>query len=145
MSSVGDLLAATDCADLETLSDVVDADCEPDMWVAEIDGGVEIGSGTRATGLEFPFPIAKFWLLVGEIELEQIARIERTGDGSDDGVIVPGEGTMDGDDRISVWSQNAREKLIETAQSYHAVITYGELARHMQAASGLHTDQHPRR
>src|SRR4051794_20931337 len=42
---------------------------------------------------------------------------------------------------MSVWSREARKKLIETARSYHAVITYSELARHVQEASGLHTRQ----
>ncbi|MGY1842058.1 hypothetical protein [Modestobacter sp. SYSU DS0875] len=50
-------------------------------------------------------------------------------------------GALAGDDRISVWSRMAREKLIDTARSYHAVITYSELAEHVQDASGVHTNQ----
>jgi hypothetical protein len=51
------------------------------------------------------------------------------------------EGSLVGDDRISVWSRMGRDKLVETARSYSAVITYSELAEHVQEASGLHTRQ----
>src|SRR5215212_8163586 len=54
---------------------------------------------------------------------------------------MSGAGTLAGDDRISVWSRMAREKLVETAQSYHAMITYTELAEYVQDASGVHTGQ----
>src|SRR3954447_16112850 len=48
---------------------------------------------------------------------------------------------LTGSDRIAVWSRAAREKLVETARSYHAVITYSELAEFVQAESGLRTRQ----
>src|SRR3712207_8305122 len=51
--------------------------------------------------------------------------------------------TVAGSDRITVWTHEARERLIETAGSYHAVITYGELAEDVQARSGLRTKQLP--
>jgi hypothetical protein len=81
---LADLLAATGCADLEELSGLVDSDSEPDMWVDEIDGGVEIGSGTQATCLEFPFLLADFWAVVDEVEREEARWIESSADPLDD-------------------------------------------------------------
>lgn len=139
LSTFADLLAATDCADAESLSDLVDGDCEPDVWVAELDDGVEVGSGTHATGLLFPFTVGEFWEVVEEVEQEETARIENSSEQEDDAGVSTG--TLGGNDRISVWSRMGREKLVETAQRYHAVITYSELAQHVQETSGLHTGQ----
>ena len=50
-------------------------------------------------------------------------------------------GTLAGADRISVWSRAARERLVDTARSYHAVVTYGELADHVQATTDVRTNQ----
>jgi hypothetical protein len=82
--SLSDLLAATGCEDIDGLSAVVDADCEPDVWVVELDAGVEVGSGTTGIGLEFPFPLADFWALVDEVEREEAERIEASAPAGDD-------------------------------------------------------------
>jgi hypothetical protein len=76
---LGDLLHAYGCDDIDELSAVVDGDSEPDLWVAEIPGGVEIGSGTWATGLEFPFTVGDFWALTDEVERRETVRIETIG------------------------------------------------------------------
>jgi hypothetical protein len=70
------LLAAIGCADIDELCDLVDGDCEPDMWVAGVEGSIEIGSGVRATLLAFPFPVAEFWAVVDEVEQQEIEFIE---------------------------------------------------------------------
>jgi hypothetical protein len=51
--------------------------------------------------------------------------------------------TSGGTDRITVWTREARQRLLETARCYHAVITYGELAEEVQERSGLRTKQLP--
>jgi hypothetical protein len=71
------LLAATGAEDIEGLSALVDDDCEPHVWTADTDTGVEVGSGVWATCLDFPFSLAAFWTLVNEVEAEETARIER--------------------------------------------------------------------
>ncbi|MGY1753826.1 hypothetical protein [Blastococcus sp. SYSU D01042] len=76
VTSLADLLAAVGCADLQALSDVVDGDCDPDMWVDEIDGGVEVGSGCHSTALTYPFPVTDFWTVVDEVEQEENVRME---------------------------------------------------------------------
>ena len=78
VASWPELLAATGTEDIESLSAVVTDACEPDVWVADTDAGVEIGSGLWVTCLAFPFPIATFWALVREVEREEVARIEAT-------------------------------------------------------------------
>jgi hypothetical protein len=77
VADLGGLLAAFDCADIEELSDIVDGDSEPDMWVAEDDVGIEIGSGVFATLLPFPFPLTEFWAVVDEMEQHEIRQIGR--------------------------------------------------------------------
>ena len=79
---VGDLAAllhAYDCADLDELSALVDADSEPDVWVAEADGGIEVGSGTGAIVLDYPFPLADLHALVDEVAGAEAARLEKVG------------------------------------------------------------------
>jgi hypothetical protein len=70
------LLAATGADDVNGLTALVDDACEPDVWVADTDAGVEVGSGVWATCLDFPFSLAAFWTLVHEVEAEETARIE---------------------------------------------------------------------
>jgi hypothetical protein len=73
-----ELLAATGANDVDALSALVDDECEPDVWVADTDAGVEVGSGIWATCLDFPFAVHDFWALVREVENEEMARIETT-------------------------------------------------------------------
>ena len=73
-----ELLTATGAEDVDDLSALVDDACDPDVWVADTDAGVEVGSGVWATCLDFPFAIADFWALVREVENEEVARIETT-------------------------------------------------------------------
>ena len=75
---MGELLLATGCADVDELSATVDGDANPDMWVEEADGGVEVGSGVRATVLAFPFLLAEFWAVVDEVEQQEVEHIEST-------------------------------------------------------------------
>ncbi len=76
VTDLGQLLLATGCADVDELSATVDGDADPDMWVEEADGGVEIGSGVRATVLAFPFLLAEFWAVVDEVEQQELEQIE---------------------------------------------------------------------
>lgn len=78
VASWPELLAATGAKDVDGLSALVDDACEPDVWVADTDAGVEVGSGIWATCLDFPFAIADFWRLVREVENDEVARIETT-------------------------------------------------------------------
>jgi hypothetical protein len=73
---VSDLLAMTGCAGLDELSEIVDGDCDPDMWVTQTDDGVEIGSGVLATCLAFPFFLTEFWEVVDEMEAHETERME---------------------------------------------------------------------
>lgn len=41
----------------------------------------------------------------------------------------------------AAWAEAARERLVEAAGNYRAVVTHKELADHVQAASGIHTTQ----
>jgi hypothetical protein len=78
VASWPELLAATGAEDIDGLSSFVDDACEPDVWVADTDAGVEVGSGVWATCLGFPFAVADFWALVHEVENEEVTRIETT-------------------------------------------------------------------
>lgn len=79
VTDLGRFLSTLGCSDIEALSEIVDGDAEPDMWVCEIDGGVEVGSGTSAIGLEFPFALAEFWEAAHEVEQRETERIESEG------------------------------------------------------------------
>jgi hypothetical protein len=79
VAGLDEFLRALDCPDVGTLSEIVDDDAEPDMWVSEIDGAIEVGSGTSATCLEFPFAIAEFWEVVREVEQQETERMESEG------------------------------------------------------------------
>lgn len=46
---------------------------------------------------------------------------------------------IDFTDALATWIPLAHEKLIATARTYHAYITYRELADHVQQASGIRT------
>jgi hypothetical protein len=46
-------------------------------------------------------------------------------------------------DALTAWTPIAHEKLLETARTYHAVITHDELAAAVQAESGIIHDQPP--
>ena len=54
-----------------------DTETMGNMWIAEGDVGIEIGSGVFATLLPFPFPLAEFWAVVDEMEQHEIRQIER--------------------------------------------------------------------
>ncbi|MGY1771968.1 hypothetical protein [Blastococcus sp. SYSU D00813] len=76
VADLSDLLAATGTASVEELAELVDGDCDADLWVEEIDDGVEIGAGTGAIGLLYPFTVADFWATVQEVEDDEIRRWE---------------------------------------------------------------------
>ena len=46
---------------------------------------------------------------------------------------------MKAGDAWDLWAQHAHQILVRTARSYHAVITYGELAAEVQEGSGVRT------
>lgn len=46
-------------------------------------------------------------------------------------------------DALTAWTPIAHEKLLETARTYHAVLTHDELAAAVQAESGISHDQAP--
>lgn len=76
VADLTDLLAATRTASVEELAELVDSDCDADLWVEEIDDGIEIGAGTGAIGLLYPFTVADFWATVQEVEDDEIRRWE---------------------------------------------------------------------
>ena len=45
-----DLLALSGCSDLAGLSAMVDGESEADMWVAAVEGGIEVGAGGSSDG-----------------------------------------------------------------------------------------------
>ncbi len=73
---LADLLRRTGTGSIDELAELVDGDCDADIWIDEADGAVEIGAGTGAICLEYPFPIDDFWSTVDEVERDEIARWE---------------------------------------------------------------------
>jgi hypothetical protein len=70
--SLPDLLHLTGCTDLDELGELVDGDADVDMWVEEMDGGIEVRTGRTGTGLLYPFPMADFWEVVAEAEDDEV-------------------------------------------------------------------------
>jgi hypothetical protein len=75
-----DLLALTGSSDLDDLSAMVDGESEADMWVAAVEGGIEVGAGGSATVLGYPFALEEFWHVVDEVERAQVDRWEDADD-----------------------------------------------------------------
>src|SRR3954454_2145613 len=50
VASWPELLAATGAEDVDGLSALVDDACEPDVWVADTDSGVEVGAASGPPG-----------------------------------------------------------------------------------------------
>ncbi len=74
--SLPDLLWATGATTVEELAELVDGDCDADLWVEQMDDGIEIGAGTGAIGMLYPFTVADFWATVEEVEDDEIRRWE---------------------------------------------------------------------
>ncbi|WP_029433119.1 hypothetical protein [Blastococcus sp. URHD0036] len=70
------LLAATGARTIEELADLVDGDCDADIWLEETDDGVEIGAGIGAICLAYPFDVAEFWSTVDEVDGDEVRRWE---------------------------------------------------------------------
>lgn len=61
---------------MEELADIADGDCDADVWVEETDDGIEVGAGTGAICLRYPFTVAEFWLTVDEVDRDEVRRWE---------------------------------------------------------------------
>ena len=83
--SLPDLLWATGATTVEELAELVDGDCDADVWVHDEDGGVEVGAGTGAICLRYPFTVAEFWATVQEVEDDEVRRWEASSVAEDQG------------------------------------------------------------
>ena len=143
VSTIADLLAATGCPDVDALTDLVDGDCEPDMWVAELEdgAGVEMGAGRGPCASPFPSASTSSGRPRGRWRPRRLpgSSLRQSQGTTSQRTPAPPKGWAE-TTASSVWARTAREKLVETAKTC-TVIAGPELSRYVQDASGVRTTQ----
>ncbi|UQX89055.1 hypothetical protein M6D93_03405 [Jatrophihabitans telluris] len=68
ITCLDDLLRVTETSDIERLSDLIRAEESVDAWVAEIDGGIEVITGSGVASLFYPFGLGEFYACVDGVD-----------------------------------------------------------------------------